>query len=250
MTDFDPYDPIHPTDPYDPYDPGLLERARAGDAVALQVLLAAVRPLVLRYCRTRLRSYGGGLEAADDVAQETCLAVLDVLPRYRRRGTPFTAFVYGIAAHKVADAQRGLGRAPVLVEDVPDRAEPSPTPEEQAVSAAGVRAAHELLARLPPRARQVLLLRAAGLGADAVGQRLGMTANAVRVAQHRGVARLRQLVAGSDEHRELFAPFLRPPAPAPAVPPALTPGPGTVRRRTAGRPPAALVAAGRPGLLG
>jgi RNA polymerase sigma-70 factor (ECF subfamily) len=242
VTDFDP------SDPFDPFDPGVLDRARAGDPVALQVLLAAVRPLVLRYCRSRLRGYGGGLVAADDVAQDTCLAVLDVLPRYQHRDAPFSAFVYGIAAHKVADAQRGLGRAPVLVEDVPDRAEPSPTPEEQAVSAAGVRAAHDLLAQLPARARQVLLLRAAGLGADAVGQRLGMTANAVRVAQHRGVARLRVLVAGSEEHRELLAPFLRPPSRAGAR--ALPGGPGRGRPRAAEGAPRPLVTAGEPALLG
>jgi RNA polymerase sigma-70 factor (ECF subfamily) len=199
---------------HDPFDPALVARAQSGDEVALHALLSAVRPLVLRYCRSRLRSYAGGLEAADDVAQETCVAVLDVLPRYQRQGAPFAAFVYGIAAHKVADAQRGFRRSAVPVEEVPDQTEPSPTPEEQAVSAAGVRAAAELLARLPARTQQVLLLRAGGLSAEAVGQRLGMTANAVRVAQHRGVAKLRHLVEDSEEHRELFAGFLRPAPPA------------------------------------
>ena len=199
---------------HDPFDPALVARAQAGDAMALHALLAAVRPLVLRYCRSRLRSYAGGLEAADDVAQETCVAFLDVLPRYQRQGAPFAAFVYGIAAHKVADAQRSFRRSAVLVAELPDQTDPTPTPEEQAVSAAGVRAANDLLARLPPRTRQVLLLRAGGLSADAVGQRLGMTANAVRVAQHRGVAKLRHLVEDSEEHRELFAGFLRPSPPA------------------------------------
>ncbi|SDT24960.1 RNA polymerase sigma-70 factor, ECF subfamily [Friedmanniella luteola] len=195
---------------HDQFDPAIVARAQTGDEVALHALLAAVRPVVLRYCRSRLRSYAGGAEAADDVAQETCVAVLDVLPRYQQQGAPFAAFVYGIAAHKVADAQRGFRRAAVLVEEMPDQTEPSPTPEEQAVSAAVVRATNDLLARLPPRTQQVLLLRAGGLSADAVGERLGMTANAVRVAQHRGVAKLRHLIEGSDEHRELLAGFLRP----------------------------------------
>ncbi len=32
--------------------------------------------------------------------------ILRALPRFRDQGRPFAAFAYGIAAHKVADAQR------------------------------------------------------------------------------------------------------------------------------------------------
>lgn len=195
---------------------GLAALATQGDTGARDALLAHVRTIVHRYCRARLGRLPGSEHAADDVAQEVCLAVLSALPRYRDEGRPFEAFVFGIAAHKVADAQRGFRRSAVLVEEMPDQTEPSPTPEEEAMSAAGVRAAHDLLARLPPRTRQVLLLRAGGLSAEAVGQRLGMTANAVRVAQHRGVAKLRHLVEDSEEHREQFAGFLRP-APPPVL---------------------------------
>ena len=196
-------------------DHELVAAAQTGDPAALHTLISAVRPLVVRYCRSRLATYAGGLEAADDVAQETCVAVLDVLPRYQRQSAPFTAFVYAIASHKVADAQRGFRRSAVLVDELPDQTEPSPTPEERAISTAEVAAANELLGRLPERTRRVLLLRAAGLSADLVGQELGMTANAVRVAQHRGVLKLRQLIEGSAEHRELFAGLVRP-ATAPA----------------------------------
>ena len=38
------------------------------------------------------------------------MAAVMALPRYRDRGRPFLAFVYGIAAHKVADAYRAAGR--------------------------------------------------------------------------------------------------------------------------------------------
>ena len=48
--------------------------------------------------------------SADDVAQEVCLAAITALPRYKDQGRPFLAFVYGIAAHKVADAHRAAGR--------------------------------------------------------------------------------------------------------------------------------------------
>jgi RNA polymerase sigma-70 factor (ECF subfamily) len=186
-------------------DSELVTCAQSGDPSAVNALIASVRPAVLRYCRSRLTSYGGGWHAADDAAQETCVAVVQVLPNYQPRGgAPFTAFVYAIAANKVADAQRRFSRSAICVEDVPDRVEPAPTPEEQAVISARADAVHQLLDQLPERMRELLLLRAAGASADVVGDKLGMSANAVRVAQHRAVAKLRHLIELSDEHREFL----------------------------------------------
>ena len=197
------------------FDHELVAEAQAGDPAALQALIAAIRPAVFRYCRSRLATYAGGVDAADDVAQETCVAVLKVLPRYQQQGPPFAAFVYAIASNKVADAQRSFRRSAVLVEEFPEQTEPSPTPEERVISSASVQATNELLSRLPEKSRKVLLLRAAGLGADSVGEQLGMTANAVRVSQHRGVIRLRQMIEESEELRELFAGILKPSASTP-----------------------------------
>ena len=95
---------------------GLAARAVAGDTAARDTLLAHVRVVVHRYCRARLGRLPGSEHAADDVAQEVCLAVLSALPRYRDEGRPFEAFVFGIAAHKVADAQRAAVRAAVPTE--------------------------------------------------------------------------------------------------------------------------------------
>ena len=191
--------------PYSLSDDDLVIRAQSGDPLALNTLIASVRPAILRYCRSRLATYAGGWHAADDAAQETCAAVVHVLPNYQPQGgAPFKAFVYAIAANKVADAQRRFSRSAICVEDIPDRTEPSSTPEEQAVISAGFEAVHDLLGQLPERMRELLLLRAAGASAHAVGGRLGMSANAVRVAQHRAVAKLRDLIELSDEHREFF----------------------------------------------
>src|SRR5205814_6836687 len=96
------------------------------------VLLANVRPGVVKYCRARLGRIGGAYTTADDVAQEVCLAVLRALPRFRDQGRPFAAFVYGIAAHKVADAQRAAirDRAVTPVDTMVDRPDAAPRSEE------------------------------------------------------------------------------------------------------------------------
>lgn len=185
-------------------DHALVAAAQAGCPQALDQLIRAVRPLVLRYCRSRLATYAGGLDAADDVAQETCVAVMNVLPRYRRQGAaPFSSFVYAIAAHKVADAQRHFHRSAVPVDEVPDQTEPSPTPEEWAMSAVDRRLAMQLLDRLPVRMREVLVLKSLGMSAEVIGQHLDMTANAVRVTQHRASGKLRRMITQSDQ-QEVF----------------------------------------------
>jgi RNA polymerase sigma-70 factor (ECF subfamily) len=173
-----------------------LARAQRGDGEAVGALLGRLRPQVVRYCRSRLGRVAGSYDMADDVAQEVCLAVLNALPRYRDEGRPFAAFVFGIAAHKVADVHRAAGRGVTFVSEVPDRPDEAPGPEDAVVHEAEVDVARALLARLPEQAREIILLRvAAGMSAEQTGEVLGMTAGAVRVAQHRALARLRLMAA-------------------------------------------------------
>lgn len=177
----------------------LAARAAAGDGEAKSALLAAIRPGVVRYCRARLGRVSGAYDQADDVAQEVCIAVLQALPRYRDEGRPFSAFVFGIAAHKVADFQRAATRGGVVtsVDEVPDLADPAPGPEQQALTADLARRLSRLLRHLSDQHRELIVLRVAvGLSAEEVGQVLGMSAPAVRVAQSRALARLRALAAG------------------------------------------------------
>jgi RNA polymerase sigma-70 factor (ECF subfamily) len=172
----------------------LVERAQSGSATAVRDLLAQVRPAVLRYALARL----GRRDVAEDVTQEVCLAVLTGLSRYEDTGRPFRSFVFGIAAHKVADAHRAAYRGHDVVTDtLPDRADDAPGPEEEALRSEDARRAAALLRHLPDDQRELLLLRvAAGLSAEEVGAVLGMSPGAVRVAQHRALARLRTLAGG------------------------------------------------------
>jgi RNA polymerase sigma-70 factor (ECF subfamily) len=169
---------------------------------AVAELLSRIRPMVLRYCRARLgRTGGGAYTTADDVAQEVCIAVLNALPRYRDVGRPFSAFVFGIAAHKVTDAHRGASRdLSHPVEVLPEIEDAERGPESHALAADTARQVYGLLETLPPTHREVLVLRVAvGLSAEETGQALGMSPGAVRVTQHRALARLRQRVAGAEE---------------------------------------------------
>jgi RNA polymerase sigma-70 factor (ECF subfamily) len=176
----------------------LASEALAGDARATEDLLGAVHRMVHRYCRARLGRHSGAEHAADDVAQEVCIAVLSALPRYRDEGRPFEAFVYRVAANKVADAQRLAYRLPQPHAEIPDTVDLADGPEESALRAAEAERARALLDRLSPQLRELMVLRVAvGLSADETGRALGMSPGAVRVAQHRALAKLRTLATES-----------------------------------------------------
>jgi RNA polymerase sigma-70 factor, ECF subfamily len=172
----------------------LTSRAVGGQPAAIESLLQYIRPMVVRYCRARLGRTTGHYHVADDVAQEVCIAVLSALPRYRDMGRPFASFVFGIASHKVADAMRYASRLAVPTEDLPDGPDDRPGPEETVVACIEAERARTLLARLPAHLRELLILRVVtGLSAEETGNVLGMSAGAVRVAQHRALARLRAI---------------------------------------------------------
>ena len=89
---------------------------------------------------------------------------------------------------------RSSRRLAIPTEDLPDEPDDRPGPEESAVACLEAERVRGLLARLPAAQRELLQLRVlVGLTAQETGNALGMTAGAVRVAQHRALTRLRAI---------------------------------------------------------
>ena len=177
---------------------GLVGAAVQGDPAAVQGVIRWVTPLVVRYCRARVGRQERTFASADDVAQEVCLAVLTALPSYRDQGRPFLAFVYGIAAHKVADAHRSAARNRAEpVAEIPDSpAAYADGPEQRAIQVELAERMTKLLGTLPDKQREILILRVVvGLSAEETADAVGSTPGAVRVAQHRALGRLRKVLA-------------------------------------------------------
>lgn len=175
----------------------LVDRAVNGDAAAFDSVLGLIHPVVVRYCRSRMSAGHRSLSSADDVAQEVCMAVFTALPTFRREGKPFLAFVYGICAHKVADAHRVASRSRSMpMAEVPDSVSTDRGPEQNVVALATAGVVDDLLGALPDAQQEILRLRVVvGLSAEDTAEALGMTAGSVRVAQHRALAKLRHLLA-------------------------------------------------------
>jgi len=167
-----------------------------GMVSAAEQVLAIIRPVVVRYCRARVGRDERAFASADDIAQEICLAVFTSLPSYRDQGHPFLAFVYGIAHHKIADAQRAASRNRAEpVADVPDAPDSSADPAQHALRVEQNERLSRLLDVLPDNHREILRLRVAlGLSADETAGVMQSTPGAIRVTQHRALTRLRELL--------------------------------------------------------
>jgi RNA polymerase sigma-70 factor (ECF subfamily) len=151
---------------------------------------------VLRYCRARVGGQERTFASADDVTQEVCIAVLTALPGYRDQGGPFLRFVYGIAAHKVADAHRSAAHNRAEpVSDVPDTIDLADGPEVQVMNGEFARRMTRLLESVSDKQREILHLRVVeGLSVEKTAEAVGSTPGAVRVAQHRALNRLYELL--------------------------------------------------------
>lgn len=145
-------------------------------AASPERLATEVRAFVSRYCRGRLGSLA---DTADRITDEVCRAVVDAWPGGPATGRSLRPFAYRIAAQRVDEALRSIGRS---------RTHPP-----------GDRLG-ELLRTLPAFQREALLLRVAvGLSVEQAAQAVGATPDAIRLAQHRALARLRGAVVGTDE---------------------------------------------------
>ena len=165
-----------------------LEQARRGDDLGFLALYRALQPRLLRYLAVRTQ------DGADDVASETWLQVVRDLGRFRGNFDDFRGWVFTVARHRAIDAARAARARPTIaVEDVTaiGAAELAPSAETQALERLSTEQALRLVASLSPEVAEMVALRViAGLDANSVGEIVGKSAGAVRVAVHRALATL------------------------------------------------------------
>ena len=183
-------------------DVQLVRLAVGGDPAAGKALFRLLRPIVLGFCRQRLRETAAA--EAEDCAQDVMVAVLTALPGYGYGHDKFLAWVFGIAAHKVTDRRRARHNrrerlVPSAEAQLARTARLAPAASDEFARLERDRQVGRLLRRLPEAHREVLALRLAfGYSAEETARLLEMpSAGAVRVAQHRALRRVRQLARGT-----------------------------------------------------
>ncbi|HTI23452.1 MAG TPA: sigma-70 family RNA polymerase sigma factor [Kutzneria sp.] len=162
-----------------------------GDENAFRVLYRAVQPGLLRYLRVLVGT------DAEDVASEAWLHIARDLSTFKGDEDGFRGWAATIARNRALDHLRHQRRRPVnaatdeQLSEVPAREDTA----ESAVTAMDTDAALELISKLPRDQAEAVLLRAVmGLDAKAAAKVLGKRAGAVRMAAHRGLRTLADLI--------------------------------------------------------
>jgi RNA polymerase sigma-70 factor, ECF subfamily len=197
----------------------LLGRLRAGDPAAFAELVDSWSPVLLRVATLHVSTRA----SAEEIVQETWLAVISQLDRFEGRSSLKTwvfrilenlartrgerearSVPWSSAFPEPRDADDGRPTVDPARFRGPDDQWPGgwtvagrprawhPPPEDAAVAAELRRQLGRALAELPERQRTVVELRDVhGLSSDEVCERLGLTAGNQRILLHRGRARLR-----------------------------------------------------------
>jgi RNA polymerase sigma-70 factor, ECF subfamily len=165
-----------------------LEQARRGEDLGFLTLYRALQPRLLRFLSVRTT------DGADDVAAETWLQVVRDIGRFRGDADEFRAWLFTVARNRAVDAARAAKARPtVAVADVTEIGVSAlaPSAETQALERMSTEVALRLVATLSPEVAEMVALRViAGLDPAAVGDIVGKSAGAVRVAVHRALATL------------------------------------------------------------
>jgi RNA polymerase sigma-70 factor, ECF subfamily len=155
----------------------------------------AVRPLIERYQKPLaavLQRALGASPDVDDVFQETWIRVVRSAHRYDPEQR-FSAWLFAIAWNLVKDRwSRRIAQADV---DLAAMASPERSPEERAVAEDRAERVRELVARLPERLAQAILLRYfEELSEKDVAERLGIPVGTVKSRLHHGLKRLAESI--------------------------------------------------------
>jgi RNA polymerase sigma factor (sigma-70 family) len=165
---------------------GLMRAANRGDTQSYHRLLKELAPVLRGLASRGFARYRISREDAEDVVQETLLAVHCKRHTWDQR-QPFMPWLRAVARNKLVDSLRRRGRrVHVPIDDVGELlAGEEPSGELNGHDA------DRLIARLKGREREIVLaISIEGASARQVAERLGMTEGAVRVALHRALRSL------------------------------------------------------------
>jgi RNA polymerase sigma-70 factor (ECF subfamily) len=176
----------------------LVEAASKGDDAAWETLYRALYPRLRAFFVRRV-----GVEHADDAVGDTMMRAVASIDHFQWADAGFDGWVFGIARHVSVDhhrRQERVRRYHHVSRMFSGHKTDGTAPVDQDLVIGDDQAlVRRLFAQLKPDEQELLELRViAGLSADRVGEVLGYTAGAVRTAQSRALAHLRQLMVGHD----------------------------------------------------
>jgi len=172
----------------------IIQRAKQGDTVAVSTIYQTYVGVIHRYIAYRVSSE----QDAEDLTAEVFVRMVESIGRYEDRGVPFEAWLYRIAATRVADFHRKNKRRP-QVELNETLMSDGDLPETHILDQQESKTVREAVLQLTDEEQTILVMRFVERKSHKeVADTLNKSVTAVKSAQHRALVRLSSLL-GSDE---------------------------------------------------
>jgi RNA polymerase sigma-70 factor (ECF subfamily) len=171
----------------------LLERARAGDRAALELLVARYLPRLQRWASGRLPRWARDLADTQDLVQETLLQTFQRIGRFDARGDgALQAYLRQAILNRIRDELRRAKRRPPKTEVDSEAEAHDRSPLEEAIGQEAMERYEQALASLRPEDRELVVARIElGYTYPEMAELLRKpTANAARMAAERAIIRL------------------------------------------------------------
>jgi RNA polymerase sigma factor (sigma-70 family) len=138
----------------------LIDRARAGDSEALELLFARHRKPLQRWASGRLPRWARDISETDDLVQETLLQTFKRIGEFEpRRVGALQAYLRQAVLNRIREELRRKGRQPAATDLVDLEADSGESPLEQAIGCEAVERYEQALARLKPEEREAIIAR-------------------------------------------------------------------------------------------
>jgi RNA polymerase sigma-70 factor, ECF subfamily len=171
----------------------LLARAKAGEAAALDALMARYLPRLRRWASGRLPRWARDMADTEDLVQEAMLQTFKRIDRFEaRHDGALQAYLRQAVVNRIRDEFRRAGRAPATTPLDSQKPGLDASPLELAIGREAVDRYERALGRLRPEDRAAIV---AHIEMDCTNQELAAalnkpSANAARMAVERALVRL------------------------------------------------------------
>jgi RNA polymerase sigma-70 factor (ECF subfamily) len=166
----------------------------AGDASAHRALLTGLAPLLRAYFKRRLFTVGRDAVEAEDLMQETLLAIHTRRHTYRP-SEPLTPWVHAVARYKLIDHLR---RTDATARALPIEDAETVFGEDDHAAVESALDLARLMRALPEKMRTAIkMVKLDGLTVAEAARRTGMSEPAVKVSVHRGLKAIAAAIEGA-----------------------------------------------------
>lgn len=168
----------------------VVRRAQLYEEDALRSLYETYYPKIYNYAFLQL----GDIHAAEDLAGDVMLKMIESIKSYRFRGLPFGAWVFRIARNRLIDLHRRRKRRGEV--DLSEKlASTLANPQSMAERALERGQLQIALKHLTDEQRQVTVLKfIEGFDNRSIGRIMGRSEGAIKSLQHRALGSLRRLL--------------------------------------------------------